>query len=171
MVRKKDDAWKTFQEMVNYINTHIVNLNQSKVFAGIVIIVLNISSKFVNIQLSKSMEAYLKYTFSRNILIFAMAWMGTRDIYTALFITGLFWLFTTYFLNEESPFCCLPESFTTHHENMQMQNTPTQDQINQAIVVLSQVKTKDGNTSAAGSAIISNPSTSISASSWPPSSM
>lgn len=167
MVRKKDDAWKTFQEMVNYINTHIVNLNQSKVFAGIVIIVLNISSKFVNIQLSKSMEAYLKYTFSRNILIFAMAWMGTRDIYTALFITGLFWLFTTYFLNEESPFCCLPESFTTHHENMQMQNTPTQDQINQAIVVLSQVKTKDGNTSA----IISNPSTSISASSWPPSSM
>jgi len=143
MVRKKDDAWKTFQEMVNYINTHIVNLNQSKVFAGVVIIVLNISSKFVNIQLSKSMEAYLKYTFSRNILIFAMAWMGTRDIYTALFITFLFWLFTTYFLNEESPFCCLPESFTTHHENMQIPNTPTQDQINQAIVVLSQVKTKD----------------------------
>jgi hypothetical protein len=57
------------------------------------------------------MEGYLKYTFSRDILVFAMAWMGTRDIYTALFITLVFSLCANFLFNEQSGFCCLPESF------------------------------------------------------------
>ena len=54
------------------------------------IITLNIVSKYVNIGLSKSMESYLKYTFSKQILVFAIAWMGTRDIYIALTLTIIF---------------------------------------------------------------------------------
>jgi len=137
------DPWKTFLELGNYINTHILTLNQSKVFAGLIIIVLNISSKFVTIKLSKSMEAYLKYTFSRSILIFAMAWMGTRDIYTALFITIIFGICANYLFNEESAYCCLPESFTTYHEGL-TENQPkvTPEQIDDAIKVLSQAKTQ-----------------------------
>ena len=97
MVNKKggksvsaDRGTKTLRDMFSYIHQNILAMNQSKVFAGLVIIVLNISSKFVNIKLSKSLEGYLKYTFSRDILVFAMAWMGTRDIYTAVFITIVF---------------------------------------------------------------------------------
>ena len=138
------DPWQTLYDMIAYINTNIMDMNQSKVFAGLVIIVLNISSKFVTIKLSKSVEAYLKYTFSRSILIFAMAWMGTRDIYTALFITLAFNLCANYLFNEESPYCCLPESFTTYHENLDTQPAaPTQEQINQAIQVLSDVKKRE----------------------------
>jgi hypothetical protein len=87
------------------------------------------------------MEAYLKYTFSRSILIFAMAWMGTRDIYTALFITLVFGICANYLFNEESAYCCLPESFTTYHEGL-TENQPkvTEEQINDAIKVLSQAK-------------------------------
>jgi hypothetical protein len=147
--RGGDDPWKTFLEMVTYINTHIISLNQSKVFAGIIIIVLNISSKFVTIKLSKSMEAYLKYTFSRSILIFAMAWMGTRDIYTALFITILFGICANYLFNEKSAYCCLPESFTTYHEGLASNppetdpaNSITPQQIDDAIKMLSEVKAK-----------------------------
>lgn len=148
--REPDDPWKTLTEMVTYLNTHILNLNQSKVFAGLVIIVLNISSKFVTIKLSKSMEAYLKYTFSRSILIFAMAWMGTRDIYTALFITLLFGLCANYLFNEESAYCCLPESFTSYHEGLS-ENTSSQvtpQQIDDAIKVLSDAKTQLSNANA-----------------------
>jgi hypothetical protein len=90
------------------------------------------------------MESYLKYTFSRSILIFAMAWMGTRDIYTALFITLVFDVCANYLFNEESPYCCLPESFTSYHENLEMPSAPTQDQINQAIKVLADVKQNSG---------------------------
>ena len=61
------------------------------------------------------MESYLKFTFSRDILIFAMAWMGTRDIYVALFITLAFSICMNYLFNEESAFCCLPETFTEYH--------------------------------------------------------
>ena len=133
--------------MGDYINAHILTLNQSKVFAGLIIIVLNISSKFVTIKLSKSMEAYLKYTFSRSILIFAMAWMGTRDIYTALFITILFGICANYLFNEESAYCCLPESFTSYHEGLAtnppeptIQTSITPQQIDDAIKVLSEAK-------------------------------
>jgi hypothetical protein len=145
------DPWKTFLELGNYINTHILTLNQSKVFAGLIIIVLNISSKFVTIKLSKSMEAYLKYTFSRSILIFAMAWMGTRDIYTALFITILFGICANYLFNEESAYCCLPESFTSYHEGLatnppnadtEIPSSVTPQQIDDAIKLLSEAKAK-----------------------------
>jgi hypothetical protein len=132
--------------MLRYINENVMAMNQSKLFAGLVIIVLNISSKFVTIKLSKPLEGYLKYTFSRDILVFAMAWMGTRDIYTALFITCIFSLFANFIFNENSRFCCLPESFITQHSDA-IENTPdkpqiTEQQIADAISVLSQAKKK-----------------------------
>ena len=90
-------------------------INQSKIFAGLMIITINIASKFVNFRLSKMTESYLKYTFSRDILVFASMWMGTRDILVASSLTIIFILIMDYLLNEESTFCILPESFTQHH--------------------------------------------------------
>jgi len=138
-VGKPDKAMQTFRDMIIYINQNVLAMNQSKIFAGLVIIVLNISSKFVNIKLSKSMEGYLKYTFSRDILVFAMAWMGTRDIYTALFIALLFSIFSNFLFNEDSAFCCLPESFITQNSEMFDSQLPeiTEQQIADAVALLS----------------------------------
>jgi hypothetical protein len=110
-----NNGLKTFREMMQYLHDNILAMNQSKLFAGLIIIILNISSKFVTIRLSKTMEGYLKYTFSRDVLVFAMAWMGTRDIYTALFITAVFVLCMNFVCNEDSRFCMLPESFIDYH--------------------------------------------------------
>jgi len=104
-----------FQHAANHVNNVVQNLNNSRLFAGCMIIVLNIGSKYVNIKLSKSVEAYLKYTFSKQVMVFAIAWMGTRDIYIALFIATLFTLFIEFLFNEESKYCCLTESFTDYH--------------------------------------------------------
>jgi uncharacterized membrane protein len=98
---------QTMLNMFNYVNNHVNSLNNSKLFAGLMIITLNIASKFVTVKLSKSMEAYLKYTFSRQILIFAIAWMGTRDIYIAIIISLVFMVCMDFLFNEESRFCCL----------------------------------------------------------------
>ena len=124
------------------LNTRVLSLNQSKIFAGLVIIVLNVSGKFTTIKLSKTMESYLKYTFSRNILVFSMAWMGTRDVYTALGITILFMICAQYLFNEESPYCCLPEQFTDYHATVADENKSkiTKEQIEEAIETLSKVK-------------------------------
>ena len=87
---KKTNSSSIFKNISVYINNVIQNLNSSKIFAGLMIIIINIGSKFVHIKISKSMEAYLKYTFSKQILVFAIAWMGTRDVYVALFMVVLF---------------------------------------------------------------------------------
>lgn len=118
----KNIGYKNISNFFSKVNQHIYSMNNSKLFAGLMIIILNISSKFVNIKLSKTMEAYLKYTFSKQILVFAMAWMGTRDIYIALLITIIFIIFTEFLFNEESRFCLLPESFTNYHIGLLEQN-------------------------------------------------
>lgn len=115
---KSDRGTQTLRDMFAYINQNVLAMNQSKIFAGLVIILLNVSSKFVSIKLSKTMEGYLKYTFSRDVLVFAMAWMGTRDIYTAVIITILFSICANFLFNEQSQFCCLPESFVDQHSAM-----------------------------------------------------
>ena len=83
----------------NLLHNQVMSINNSKIFAGLMIIVLNIASRFVTIKLSKTMESYLKYTFSRDILVFAISWMGTRDIYIALAITITFMVLMDYMLN------------------------------------------------------------------------
>ena len=110
---KNVPKWLTFA--ANYLNKNVVSLNNSKFFAGLMIIILNIASKFATFKLSKSMESYLKFTFSRVILVFAIAWVGTRDIYTALIICLVFTVCMDFLFNEESRFCCLPEAFTDYH--------------------------------------------------------
>ena len=82
--------------ILNYIHEHVLYLNNSKFFAGIIMILLNVGSKFISIQFSKSTEEYLKFSLSKQLLVFSMAWMGTRDIYTALGLTAVFVVFSLY---------------------------------------------------------------------------
>ena len=112
---KKSEEYSPVSSMLAYLHNTVNSLNQSKIFAGVMIIILNIASRFVNIKLSKSMESYLKYTFSKQLLIFAIAWMGTRDIYIALIVTLLFTLFMDCLFNEDSSMCILPENFTSYY--------------------------------------------------------
>ena len=94
-----------------YINNHVMYLNNSKFFAGVVMILLNIGSKFITIQFSKSTEEYMKYLLSKQILVFAMAWMGTRDIYAALGLTAVFTILSENLFNEESALCVVPQQY------------------------------------------------------------
>ena len=98
-------------KMLSLMHDHIMNINNSKIFAGLMIITLNIASKFVTFKLGKTAETYLKYTFSRQILVFAMAWMGTRDIYIAGALTAIFIILFDFLFNENSSLCILPNDF------------------------------------------------------------
>ena len=141
--KSQTDFGKAFKNIAYYIHDNIKVLNDSKLFAGLMIITLNIASKFVNIKLSKTAEAYLKYSFSRHILVFAIAWMGTRDIYIALFVSTVFVICMDYLLNEDSPYCCLPETFTNYHVSL-LENSGsdkvTDEEIKKAEEVLERAK-------------------------------
>lgn len=136
------DINKPFTSLFSYLNDHVNALNNSKFFAGLMIILLNISSKFVTVRLSKTMESYLKHTFSRNILVFAIAWMGTRDIYIAATMVVAFIVVMDYLFNENSRFCCLPEQFTEYHISLLEENGEniTEEDIKKATDLLERAK-------------------------------
>jgi hypothetical protein len=101
----------SFMNLLGYINHHVMYLNNSKFFAGVIMILLNVGSKFITIQFSKSTEEYMKYSLSKQILVFAMAWMGTRDIYAALGLTAVFTILSEHLFNEESTLCIVPHKY------------------------------------------------------------
>jgi hypothetical protein len=101
----------SFMNFLGYINHHVMYLNNSKFFAGVVMILLNVGSKFISIQFSKSTEEYMKFSLSKQLLVFAMAWMGTRDIYAALGLTAVFTILSEHLFNEESTMCIVPHRY------------------------------------------------------------
>ena len=145
----KKSVISTAQTFFGYFHNYIQSLNNSKIFAGIMIITLNIASKFVNIKLGKTLEAYLKYSFSKQILVFAIAWMGTRDIYIAFFISTCFIIITEYLLHEDSSFFIMSPEFRDYHiskmENMETSRVSDED-VKKAMEVLvkAEIQKKQG---------------------------
>ena len=85
------------------------SLNNSKFFAGIVMLMLNLGARFYRVSLSKTQEDFLRYNLARELIIFAMAWVSTRDIITSILITAAFVVLTDYLLNEDSCACVIPK--------------------------------------------------------------
>ena len=127
-------------QLLAYLHSNIQQINTSKLFAGLVVITLNIASRFVTLRISKSMESYLKFTLSRDILVFCIVWMGSREIYIALLFTFLFTFVVDYLLNEESFLCILPENFTIYHKTLLDKSPPSEEEIANAKKVLEKSK-------------------------------
>jgi hypothetical protein len=127
---------------IGFMNNHIMYLNNSKFFAGIIMILLNVGSKFIAIQFSKSTEEYMKYTVSKQLLVFSMAWMGTRDIYTSLGLTAVFTILSDHLFNEESSLCIVPHQYRILHKLVDTNNDGdvTETELSAAIAVLEKEK-------------------------------
>jgi hypothetical protein len=90
------------------IRFNLHSLNSHPLFIGLMVIMLNIGSKYITIKLSKSQEQYLKNSLGRQFLIFAIMWSGTRDIVYAILLTGAFVAMADYLFNEDSNYCVIP---------------------------------------------------------------
>lgn len=138
---------KFLSDILDYLHENIRRVNDSKIFAGLMIITLNIVSRFVTIKLSKSMESYLKYTFSKYVLVFTIAWMGTRDIYVATTIMLIYIVIMDYLLDDDSMFCILPEEFKNYHtellENDGENEDVSDEDIKKAEKILERAKKQD----------------------------
>ncbi len=143
IVKKKISFYniKMISEAFNYLGY----LNNSKFFAGLVMIMLNIGSKYITIELSKSQEAYLKNSVGRQILIFAISWMGSRDILIALALTAIFTVLTDHLFNEESPMCVIPMKYRQFEEVLDLDKNQevTDDEIAKATEILEKAKRRE----------------------------
>lgn len=100
--------------MLSMLRTFIKNiysLNNSKFFAGLVMLLMNIGSKYITIELSKTQSEYLRGSIARQMLIFSISWMGSRDIFKALALTAIFNVLTGHLFNEESAYCIVPRQY------------------------------------------------------------
>jgi hypothetical protein len=136
MVKKKTKA--------NPIMFYINSLNNSKFFAGMIMIMLNIGSKYITIKLSKTQEAYLRNSIGHQILVFAICWMGTRDIITSLILTTVFIALTQHLFHEESSLCILPKNWTKLENVLDLDGDGkvSDDEVTEAIKILQKAKNK-----------------------------
>ena len=108
--------------MFKTIHESISSLNSNMFFAGIMMLTLNIGSRYVQLNLSPSAESYLKYAITKEFLVFTIAWMGTRNIYVALTLTAVFVVLADYAFNDKSNFCILPEKFKKIQDSIDTNN-------------------------------------------------
>ena len=65
-------------------------LNNNKLFLGVMLIVINIWSRYLVDELSTNPEEYNRNLVLRRIAVFAVCFVGTRDIVTSLLLTAGF---------------------------------------------------------------------------------
>ena len=89
-----------FKIISNYIN----EINESKYMAGIAMIILNIGSKYLMMELSETQEEFMANSIFRRFIIFTVCFIATRDIIVSFILTAAFVIFVGNIFNENSKF-------------------------------------------------------------------
>ena len=76
--------------LVEYFQDQTDILNENKYFIGLMMIMVNIGSRFIIDELNQEHINFIKNSYSRRIVIFAVIFMATRDILISFVVTGLF---------------------------------------------------------------------------------
>lgn len=99
-----------FQAITSSINGFASNLNNNKYFFGLVMLLLNTGSRYIEFDFfSKNQRRIFNTTLLRRLLIFTICFTATRDVIVSLILTGCFILFVMNLFNENSQYCVLPE--------------------------------------------------------------
>jgi hypothetical protein len=96
--------------LLNAIKNVNDDLNTNKILAGFVMIAMNIGTRYIDLKLTKGQELLLK-NIAREVLIFTIAFINTKDIITSIIITVIFIILANFLLNEESDYNILPSKY------------------------------------------------------------
>jgi hypothetical protein len=95
--------------MFTYVDVNnLKSVNESKLLLGISIILLNIGSKYIEMGLTKTQEEALRNGIAREILLFSMIFIATRDIIISILMTASFVILADHILNDTSSMCIIP---------------------------------------------------------------
>jgi hypothetical protein len=96
----------TFANIYTTLQTvYLKNINESKLMVGFAMILLNIGTRYIDLRFTKTQEQMLRNSISREILIFAVVFMGTRDILLAILLTAAFIVLSEHVFNDKSKYC------------------------------------------------------------------
>lgn len=85
--------------------------NQNKYIAGLAMILFNLGSRYLIVDMSKNTENILKTKILRRVTLFSIFFIGTRDLFASLLLSAIFLIMTMNLFNENSSYCILPNEF------------------------------------------------------------
>ena len=88
-------------------------MNMNPYLLGIAYITLNLGSRFFVMSVSPGQEAFLQNVLFRPLLLFAIMFIGTRNLIVAFWMTLLILLALYFLLNENSSWFILRESIVS----------------------------------------------------------
>ncbi len=93
---------------LDYYRQQAQPINDSKILIGVIMIIMNVATKYVDFGFSKSQEEAMKNGVAREIIIFAACFLGTRDIVLAILLTAAFSILANVFFHDQSKYCLIP---------------------------------------------------------------
>lgn len=109
-------------DIYNKLYKYVSPINNSPYLAGIAMIILNIGSKYVEMGFSKTQEQALKAGIAREILIFSMLFMATKDVIISILMTAAFNILSDHLLNDQSSLCIMPERLKALSDSIDVNN-------------------------------------------------
>lgn len=91
--------------VITPIDIVLGTLSSHPVFIGLMMLILNLGGRFIVMEVSKEQEQVFQHPWVRRFLIFAVLFVATRNILTALWMTALVVLVLGYLFNENSSMC------------------------------------------------------------------
>lgn len=98
MVKAKPVAPSHLDQIL--LSIHDINMNPY--LLGMAYIVLNLGGRFMALSVTPAQEAFLQNIVFRPLLLFAIMFIGTRNLVVAFWLTMVIMVILHYLLNEES---------------------------------------------------------------------
>ncbi len=95
---------------------YIEVLNNNKYFVGVIMILLNLGSKYISIELSQSQEKFLGSPIIRRLILFTVFFTATRDIWISFLLTAAFVILVGGVFNDKSNYCLIPQKYRYSNE-------------------------------------------------------
>jgi hypothetical protein len=117
--------------ITNFLNKlnwkSLEQINHSKYFAGITMLLLNLGSRFLVAEISDNQQQLLNNKIVRRFIIFTVFFVATKDIWVSLILTSVFIILVTGLFNENSKYCIVTKS---------VYNNITDEEYNHAIKII-----------------------------------
>jgi hypothetical protein len=90
--------------VLEQIHKVVGTLNNSTLFSGIMLLLLNVGSRFITHELSHDDTEYSQYLILRRLAIFAVCFVGTKDLVISLILTAAFVVLSAGVFRGKGPF-------------------------------------------------------------------
>ena len=95
-------AAATTTTMTDSVLMSIQDINMNPYLLGFAYILLNLGGRFMVLSVSPGQEAFLQNIIFRPLLLFAIMFIGTRNLVVAFWLTLVILIVLHYLLNEQS---------------------------------------------------------------------